>query len=143
MNQRISNEAILAIAVNNVQSDYERMIPLAWQISFAQALARADEAVRLARRDFSRRGGKTRRSDALQKLIEEIVRANPNITERELFHKLNQHAGEGVIESVDSESAMQAGDRRNIHFYDHDERLKTASVDGLKDRLSRAKKHSL
>jgi hypothetical protein len=139
MVQRTSDEAILAIAVNDVRSDYERMTPLAWQISFAQALARADEAVRLARRDFSRRGGKAHKSDALQKLIEEIVRENPNITERELFHTLNKQVAGGVIESIDSESSMRAGDRRNVHFYDCDERLKTASVKGLKDRLFRAK----
>src|ERR1017187_8819095 len=110
MNQRISNEAILAIAVNNVQSDYERMIPLAWQISFAQALARADEAVRLARRDFSRRGGRRRKSDALQKEVEHIFRANPNITQREFFHKRNQHAIEGVNQAAPFKAPRQAGD---------------------------------
>src|SRR5579863_8016216 len=99
MHRRISDGAILAVAMSYVHSDYERMVPLAWQISFVQALATAELATRLAHSDFSRRGGMTRKGNALRELIEGIVLEDPNTTQRELFHKLRKCEGGGIVNS--------------------------------------------
>jgi len=140
MIQRISDEAVLAIAISYVSSEVERQLPLGWRRSFEKALADAGNAQKLALSDFSRGGGRKRKSDTLQELIVRIVCEAPDISEKELYQKLRGAEGEGVVFSIDDDSLVLKGDRGMIHFEDHDGEKKAASVDGLKDRLSRAKK---
>jgi hypothetical protein len=71
------------------------------------------------------------RTDALQKLIIEIVTAKPDITQADLLHDLERCAAlHDVINEIED---------GEISFND-DGVLKSAPVSGLKDRLTRAKK---
>ena len=78
----------------------------------------------------------------LQRLILFLVRQNPDITEGQVLHIMHKVAGRrgSLIVSIDTESGILLGDTRSIHFEDREGNPKTASVNGLKDRLSRAKK---
>ena len=65
---------------------------------------------------------------------------NPQIRENGLLSRLKKEVGQGVIKSIGSERQCLAGDLPLIRFFDHNGKEKTATVRGLKDRLSRAKK---
>ncbi|OAI14215.1 hypothetical protein A1507_15545 [Methylomonas koyamae] len=82
-------------------------------------------------RENKRAAGKKPKPDTLQILINQIVRNNPEISEKELLSKLEKEKGLGVIEDVED---------IDIVFSDKNDQLKAARVSGLKDRLSRAKK---
>ncbi len=69
--------------------------------------------------------------DALQAMITGIASRDHKITCKALLRQLRARMGDGVIDSIDD---------THIYFYAHDGRRKDASILGLKDRLSRAKK---
>lgn len=69
-----------------------------------------------------------RRPDDLQKLIEDIAKANPKITCPQLLEELKKHKHGEVIERIEAEEIRLTNG-------------KTVAVSGLKDRLSRAKKN--
>jgi hypothetical protein len=140
MNRRLANEAIFEIAMNDLRSESIRSVPIRVQKTLEQAFADAENAKRLFQSAFSRKGGRTRRTDALQGLILEFVRQNPKIAEKELLIKLKTQVGEGTISSIDFECDSLADEVGKIHFMDIDEKPKTGSLNGLKDRLGRAKK---
>jgi hypothetical protein len=72
------------------------------------------------------------RVDALQAEIEKIVSHKPTITRDELFTQLEQLKGLGIIQDIEDDL---------IHFSSSEnEPVKTATISGLKDRLSRARK---
>jgi len=86
-------------------------------------------------------GGKAKKPNALQGVIEEIVREDPNITEPQLPEKLAGDAGAGVVEKIDKPSdRVLECDPLYIHYFDEDGRPRTAPLGGLKDRLFRAKR---
>lgn len=89
--------------------------------------------------EFSRKGGKARKGDALQGLIEEIARRRPAIIPAQLLVELEGPEAAGVVTHVESEAEVLAGKGRKIHYVDDDGRPKTASVSGLRYRLARAK----
>ena len=91
-------------------------------------------------RMLARKGGKAPKGDALQELILAIVRKDPRISEKQLLDMLAGEAGADVVTSIDEPSNLLAGDTPCIHFDNDDGRPKIASVQGLKDRLSRAKR---
>lgn len=136
----MSNEALYGIAKHYMYSETIRGVPIGAQTTLEQALADAEHSKQLVQRDFSRKGGKAPKSDALQDQILRRARRNPRITQEQLKEWLNSEVGEGVISTIDGESDVLAGDTRKIHFTDTDGREKTASLSGLKDRLCRAKK---
>ena len=138
--QRMSDEAVLRVAVNDVCSQTSRGIPVPWQKNFEVALADAEMAKHIFQEEHSRKGGRASRSDALQGLIGQIVLPNRNICQARLLRMLGGEAGVGVVTSIDEESSLLEGDIRSIHFVDYDGRPKKASVYGLKDRLSREKR---
>jgi len=138
--ERMADSAIFGIAERGMRSEVARCVAIRAQKTLEQALADADDAKQLFQRDFSRRGGEKDKSNALQQLIVEIARENSDITQNELFQKLRSQEGEGIIFSIDGNCSVLAGDGRKIHFYNHQGLPKKASVDGLKDRLFRAKK---
>jgi hypothetical protein len=139
-NKRISDEAVLQIAVMDVNSELSRGVPLRQQQSFYQALAKAEKAKEIVLTGLARKGGSAPKGDALQELILEIVRKDPCISQAQLLDMLTGDAGAGVVTSIDGPSPLLEGDTPCIHFVNDDGRPKTASVQGLKDRLSRAKR---
>jgi hypothetical protein len=137
--ERTTDPALLEIATNAVRSEAERGLPIAWHKSFEMALADAEVAKTCFQANFSRKGGKKPKSDALQVLIVDIVSANPNISEKDLFLKLEEQISQGIIESIDTEAGCLESNQPFIRYVDTNDKEKTASVRGLKDRLSRAK----
>lgn len=82
----------------------------------------------------NQKAGRVSKTSALNFLIEENVRKNPNITEKELLSVLEaQKDCRNIISDIDEEY---------IFFVEPDnlEREKKAAISGLKDRLFRIKK---
>jgi hypothetical protein len=75
--ERISNEVILEIAINDVRSQTSE-VSLGLQKPFDQALADAEKTMKIVQSAFSRKGGKAPKRDALQALIQEIVIQRPD-----------------------------------------------------------------
>jgi hypothetical protein len=138
--KRITEATLFSIAKNDMRSENIRGIPLKRRKSLEQALADAEIVRNEVQCGFSQKGGRAPKRDVLQDVIAGIVREEPNITQRKLLLKLKKEEGQGTVVSIDRESDVLAGDVRKIHFVDAHGRTKRASVNGLKDRLSRAKK---
>jgi hypothetical protein len=140
MHSRISDESLLKLGLGHLMSEYARGVPVKAQRSVEQIFADIENVSIHSHVTFSQKGGKKRKSDALQDLIVTFASENPQIRENGLRSRLKKEVGQGVIQSIDSERHRLAGDALLIRFFDHNGKEKTASVRGLKDRLSRAKK---
>ena len=93
----------------------------------------------VSKQEFARRGGTSRKTDALQELIVTIVREKPGITEAELLEKLKSMSHGAIIDDIDEASEPEGENEPRIYFH-RDGRSKSAPISGLKDRLSRARK---
>lgn len=138
MERRMADEVILGLAIRETDSEANRQILVYSRKTFEQALADAEETKRRVHCELARQGGRSRKGDALQKLIQEIVMKNPKITLSLLRVTLGGEDGAGVVRSIDGPSEGLAR-VREIHFTNDDGRPKTAALLGLKDRLTRAK----
>lgn len=131
MMERLADEVLAEIAFSELAYERARGVPVYSQKSVERAL----EDVARARERFlaqqGKKGGKSKKTDALQGLIIDLARRMPIITEQELRDRLTREAYPEIIEDVDDET---------ISFKTHKGRLKEAPITGLKDRLSRAKK---
>jgi hypothetical protein len=96
------------------------------------ALKSADhlEARVVSRR--ARRAGSVEKVDALQSFINSVVEKRPKIIVPELVDKIRAEAGSG--------GAIVDLDERYIWFVGAHDQSRSATISGLKDRLSRAKK---
>jgi hypothetical protein len=140
MHSRISDESLLELGIGHLMSEYDRGVPVKAQRSVEQIFADIENVSIHSHAKFSQKGGKKRKSDALHDLIVTVASVNPQIRENGLLSRLKKEVGKGVIQSIDSERHRLAGDALLIRFFDHNGKEKIASVRGLKDRLSRAKK---
>ena len=93
----------------------------------------ADYATALFQSFLQTRTAQKPRQDALQKLIIDIVNAQPDISAKELMRQLERQKGQGVILEITSDDT--------IRFVMPDGKESTAQGSGLKDRLGRAKKY--
>lgn len=142
MEQRMTDQDVLRVAIRDLESEYVRRVPVYYQKSFAQALETAasnktyflERAANNFQIEFSRKGGAASKTDALQKLILKIVYRRPDITSPELLIELDSRRLEGIIEDIDHASGI-------IEFRSDNQNLKQARISGLKHRLSRAKKN--
>ena len=139
MSQRTSNPAICRIA-SRIYDSHVSNLPFELQLTYELILAEAEHLRSIVMEEQARRGGRARKPDALQLLIDEIVRENPELNQNQLFYRLRREEGQGVIVRIDRPEEMLAGDEPCIHFQTEEGVEKTASLSGLKDRLSRAKK---
>ena len=135
--QRASNKTVCRLALREMNSDISK--GKFKEVSFEVCLANAEEITKIVYEEAARKGGETPRKDALQDLIENIVVKNPQITERQLLKKLAGSEAAGVVTSIDKASDCLAGEGRLIHYFNDAGHPKTASVRGLKDRLSKFK----
>jgi hypothetical protein len=71
------------------------------------------------------------RADALQRLIDEILRSNPNLTAPEVVAELGRRQGDGVIETITDDE---------IEWSDDANKAESTPIKAVKDRVSRAKK---
>lgn len=139
LDKRMSDELLYTIATMDVCSETLRQVPIYSQKSLEQALADAEKIKSACQTAFSRKGGSTPRCDALQGLIEEIVREKMKITQGQLLRELKGARGAGTV--IPDEKVDRVPDSGNwIHFVDEKGKPKQASTSGLKDRLSRAKR---
>jgi hypothetical protein len=86
------------------------------------------------------KGGRAPEADPLQVLIQQMVQEDLQITAQQLWHRLRNEEGKGVIISVDPEPPKSNHTIRMIHFRATDGKVKTAPISGLKHRLSRARR---
>jgi len=140
LDKRMSDELLFNVATMDMRSETLRQVPIYSQKTLEQALADAERLRNAFQSDFSRKGGSAPRCDALQSLIEAIVVENPKITQGQLMRELRRDRAVGIVTSIDEKSDALADGAKEIHFVDEDGTPKAASVSGLKDRLSRAKR---
>jgi hypothetical protein len=130
--KRLSDDAVRDVAFEILHAQSVKAMPLRFQLCLHGALDEAAKAKRIFLRDFARKGGAARKAVALQRLIEAIVDRRPRISAQQLYGEL-----EGYYERRHVIHDIADG---KIYFTNLDGREKAASVKGLKDRLSRAKK---
>jgi hypothetical protein len=140
MHSRTSDESLLNLALADLQSEHDRGVPTRARKTIEKAFDDIEMVRKQVHTRFSQMGGRTRKHDVLQIMINGFVAANPNISEKDLLSRLEKEIGEGTIESIKFEADCLAGDAPLIRYVDDNGKEKTASVRGLKDRLSRAKK---
>ena len=80
--------------------------------------------------EMKRRASTPRTKHPVDELIEEIVKANPQSSEKELLRKLEAEAGDNVI--------LKINDNQEIEPWDSE--FPNIQISGLKNRLSRIKK---
>jgi hypothetical protein len=130
LKERMANDAIREAALAALRSEVVRAIPVRCQMSIYQALEIAEGIGKQFLAQQSCKGGKAKKTDALQLLIVRIVERRPAITTDELKEELYAHQGIDVISDIDVGV---------ISFTNHNGNLKDAKLSGLKHRLSRAK----
>jgi hypothetical protein len=140
MNKRASDPAIVQMALRRLNSDLSRGVALSQLSSFEHFLSEAEEDRKIALAELAHRGGKAPKGDALNDLIAERLHKYPLMGVAQLLAELAGEIGAGVVTSIDKPSDLLAGDIPCIHYVNDDGKPKTASIPGLKDRLSRAKR---
>lgn len=140
MNKRASDPALVQIALRRMNSDLSRGVPLRQIPSFEHLLSEAEKDGKIALSEHARKGGKSARTDALQELIATCLAKHPLIGVMQLMAELEGEVGAGVVTSIDKPSDLLAGDIPCIHYVNDDGKPKTASLPGLKHRLSRGKR---
>jgi hypothetical protein len=143
LNKRICDKDLYTIAMRTLESEQRMMVPVKNRKTLESALEDAEDSRRIFQSSFARSGGKTAKTDALQRRISEIVNREPNISCEQLLHKLRNLAKDGVevVIDVDQRSDLLVDEVARIHFRDH-RTTKTSPISGLKHRLSRAKKQN-
>jgi hypothetical protein len=129
--RRMADPGIREAALVRFSDEHARGVPVRYQTTIEKLLADAEADKERFLSQQGRKGGQARKSDALPRLILDLVRCRPEITEAKLRDILTRERFPGVIEEVDDET---------ISFAQPDGRLKDARITGLKHRLSRAKK---
>jgi len=131
MKKRFTNDFIVGNALKTMNSNCENLLPTYWKKSLEVALADAEENHNASMKYFAQKGGKAVKEDALQKYIITCVQLNSKITDSQLLDKLMNQMDHDFIN--DMEDGV-------ISFNNGNGKIKNASIAGLKDRLSRAKK---
>jgi transposase len=143
LNKRICDKDLYKIAMCMLESEQRMMVPVKNRKTLEGALEDAENFRRGLQRSFARKGGKTNKADALQRLISGIVSTAPDITCQQLLYKLRNLAKDGdeVVTKVDRQLEAVGDEVLRIHFQDQG-KSKSTPISGLKHRLSRAKKQN-
>lgn len=97
--------------------------------------------IKAIHKERARHAGKAPKSDALNILIENIVRSNPNISAKELEATLrNTSKYDGLHGGIILTITDDLIEYKNGENKKGDAIIKTAKISGLKDRLTNAKK---
>lgn len=138
MEEQTSDERLVQIAMNNIEQEAARGVPVYYRRTFEAWLDEASNAKATFHTEPSKKGGQAPKADPLSKLVVDLHKANPQMNSRQLFYALRKEVGKGIIVSIDPD-----GPHRLIHFAATDGKVKTASLSGLKHRLSRARKKNI
>lgn len=131
MEKRLKDEFIVENALNAMNSSRENLLPIYWKMPIEVALADAESGLNASKKYFAQKGGKAIKEDRLQKYIIACVQLNPRISSSQLLYKLTNQVDHDLVNDIEDEK---------ISFNNGKDSIKNASVAGLKDRLSRAKK---
>jgi hypothetical protein len=137
--RQLTDENLTEEAYSDLREQAELGVPFRQQRSYGALLDKAERRymahrerlLQEVRRENGRQGGKARKPDPLQAVIQKIVERNPTIDCPTLLELLQNKRGIGVIQDVDGE---------DIYFTDANNQSKSTKVTSLKDRLHRAKK---
>jgi hypothetical protein len=132
--RQLADEYFRETAFARLSDEQARRVPLRSQLTLERALADAERDKKQILCQQARKGGRAKKSDALQQAIECLVRLYPDITEAKVRDMLNRERFPELIEDVDEEEI-------SFVWFDRSGRLrsKQAAISGLKHRLSRAK----
>jgi len=85
-----------------------------------------------------------RKAHVVDALIEKIVKGKPDISYEELLERLQAMVGNSIISGIDPPgSTVEEDNDRKIDFeYQENKNVKTLSLNGLRQRLSRIKKNN-
>jgi hypothetical protein len=133
---RMSDAVTLRTAMQDLESEQTRQVPVYWRKSLELALEDAartkqwcDEQPRAHfQTEFSRKGGKASKADALQRFIMERLQCRPQLTEQELLGLLKDNRREFDVNGEE------------ISFDQSNRAQKSVPRTALKDRLHRARK---
>jgi len=151
MDRRMTDRAILETAVDAIASEAKRGVSIRIQMSFEKALEDAARAGHRFIQQQARSGGKAAKADSLQSVIVDIVRQTPNIQCSGLLAELERRVDEGIIIEFDFNEGKILFKpllvQRNVSIgprgrqdSEKIEKLYSASIPGLKHRLTRARK---
>lgn len=131
---RAERPALIAAALRRVQDEQLRRVPVTSQKDLGAFLADVErelaEFSQMSARERGANGGRSRKPDALNLIIESLVAKRPRVSLAQLLDSLKQHEGLGVISDI---ADNEIGYVTKGHS-------KVIRVSGLKDRLSRARK---
>ena len=134
---RASDPATCRLALR----EFDRMISEGKfrEASFEVSLRNGEENKSIVLQELSRKGGSTPRQDALNDLIQSKLIETPEATASEVLAWLGGEDGAGVVIRIESPPESPAGEAY-IHYRNDDGSEKSASVRGLKDRLSKIRR---
>jgi hypothetical protein len=138
MKEQRSDERLVRIVMCQIEQEAVRGVPIYYRRTFEAWLDDAANAKATFHTEPSRKGGQAPKADPLSNLIVDLHKEDPQMNGRQLFHALRKEVGKGVIISIDPD-----GPQSKIHFVAADGKVKTASLSGLKHRLSRARKKNI
>jgi len=130
LGRRMADKPIRETAFATICTEIIKAVPIFYRTSLNQALNDAELAKSRFLSEQARKGGNAKKTDKLQLLIEQIVAQRRPITVRQLENELRARQSIGAIEEIDE---------MRIWFTNHNGQSKTATLSGLKDRLSRAR----
>ena len=131
LERRVADAQLVALATEDMASETVRGIPMYYRKTMERAYEDAERRRAAIRREDGSQGGRPPSGDALQHLIEEIVAGRPTISALALLARLGDLQHQGVIEDIDD---------GRVWFVDARGAGSSASISGLKDRLTRARK---
>jgi hypothetical protein len=130
----MADGAVSELVFEMMRAEQARL-PFGHQSSLHELAESAGSLKAIVLEQQGRKGGTSKKTDALQRLIIEIVTKHPRITGTQLRDRLTRERYPHVIEDVD---------QGYIHFKQpdgsEDGKSKKAAILGLKDRLSRSKR---
>jgi hypothetical protein len=135
LERRTLDPEILSAGIDQLEADRLGGIPIGYWKSFESALEDAEKAK--LRFGLARKGGKAKKPDSLQRLILDIVRANPGITASGLLAELEKRRGGDVIQEFNRQDIHCRQDSHNTKNTITEYRAKRS---GLKHRLTRARR---
>jgi hypothetical protein len=145
--ERVSDARLCMKAMAAVEADAMLNRPVGFRRPLEQILADAAQTVdqeeqegkqkRAILTEFSRKGGRAKKADVLQRFIEAIVARKPNIKEPDLLQELKSEEYSAEISVVDDPEIEK--DPKEISFVNN-RRQKYVPLSALKDRLCRARK---
>jgi hypothetical protein len=130
--RRLADPQLVAAATEDMNSEILRRVPIYSRKTMELAFEDAEKRRAKIRSGDGSKGGRPRRGDALQGLIEEIVSARPAISSASaLLEQLREFQYQGVVTDIEDDK---------IWFRDARDASRSAPISGLKNRLTRARK---